>query len=162
MDCFTGFVFRYFKPMITLTEIKAQEAVGAAVKGNEIATLVRASDDPEAILWASRHKFAAVRTAAAKSSLIPFSQLLRLYFCDQTMTVKDACKESIERRGQEFDHLLELIEEFPQLSLPLGDRKGSYDFVDTIADEHGSYLEEKPAKVEFPKLVEQCKKSQGA
>ncbi len=147
--------------MITLTEIKVQEAIGSAVKGNEIATLVRASDDPEAILWASRHKYAAVRTVAAESPLIPFSQLLRLYFCDQTSTVKEACKESIERRGQEFDQLLALMEEFPQLSLPLGDRKGSYDFVATIADEHGSYLEERPAKVEFPKLVKQCKKSQG-
>ncbi|KKL77853.1 hypothetical protein LCGC14_2030710 [marine sediment metagenome] len=121
--------------MITLKEIQVQEALGSVSKGSEIAILVRATEDPKAILWASRHKYGAVRTAAAESPLIPFAQLLRLYFCDSSSTVKDACKESIAERNQEFEQLLEVMEEFPQMSLQLGYRNGSYDFVNLMADE---------------------------
>ena len=121
--------------MITLKEIKVQIAIGTVLKGNEIAVLVGTSDDPKAILWASRHKYAAVRAAAAKSPLIPFSQLLRLYFYDTFSTVKKACKESIQKRRQEFEQLLEVMEEFPQLSLQLNDRNGSYDFVENMVNE---------------------------
>ena len=121
--------------MITLKEIQVQVATGAVSKGNEIAVLVVASDDPKAILWASRHKYAAVRVAAAKSPLIPFSQLLRLYFYDTFSTVKKACKESIQDRRQEFEQLLEVVEEFPQLSLQLNDRNSSYDYVENMVNE---------------------------
>jgi len=148
--------------MITLKEIKIQEAIGAASKGNEIAALVRASDDPEAILWASRHKYAAVRAAAAESPLIPFSQLLRLYFCDVYTTVKDACKESIQKRNQEFEQLLEVMEEFPQLSLLLGDRNSSYDFVESMTDEPynsaDAVEETTAAEPDFPKIAKRSKK----
>jgi len=65
------------------------------------------------------------------SSFTPF----RLYFCDSSSTVKDACKESIAERNQEFEQLLEVMEEFPQMSLQLGYRNGSYDFVNLMADE---------------------------
>ena len=139
--------------MITLKEIKIQEAIGAVSKGSEIATLVRASDDPKAILWASKHKYAAVRAAAAKSLLIPFSQLLRLYFCDAYGTVKDACKQSIQKRSQEFEQLLKVMEEFPQLSLQLGDRNSSYNFVASTTDEpynsHGEEEETMPIEPDF-------------
>ncbi len=121
--------------MITLKEIQVQIALGVASKGSEIAVLVKASEDPKAILWASRHKYAAVRAVAAESPLIPFAQLLRLYFCDTYGTVKDACKESIQERGQEFEQLLEVMEEFPQMSLRLGDRNSSYDFRDSMINE---------------------------
>jgi hypothetical protein len=121
--------------MISLKEIQIQEAIGSAAKGNEIAVLVGASDDPKAILWASRHRYAAVRAAAAKSPLVPFAQLLRLYFCDPALIVRTACRESIQNRQQEFDQLLQVIEEFPQLSLQLGDRNGAYDFINNIEKE---------------------------
>ena len=132
--------------MIDLKEIKVQEAIGSARKGNELAVLIRATDDPKAILWASRHKYAAVRAAAAKSPLVPFSQLLRLYFCDSSSMVKEACRGSIAERQQEFEQLLEVMEEFPQLNLQLYDRKGSYDFVDTM-EEEGYAAEMRPTEM---------------
>lgn len=148
--------------MITLKEIKIQEAIGAASKGNEIATLVRASDDPKAILWASKHKYATVRAAAAESPLIPFSQLLRLYFCDTYSTVKDACKQSILKRNQEFEQLLEVMEEFPQLSLQLGDRNSSYDFVESMTgelyDSTDAGEETTAAEPDFPEIAKRNKK----
>lgn len=148
--------------MITLKEIKIQEALGVASKGNEIAVLIRASDDPEAILWASRHKYAPVRVAAAESPLIPFSQLLRLYFCDLHTTVKDACRESIRNRNQEFEQLLEVMEEFPQLSLSLGNRNSSYDFIESMTDEPYNKLyreeETRPIESDFPEITKRSKK----
>ena len=109
--------------MITLEEIKVQIAIGSATKNVEIATLVRASGDPKAIKWATHHKFVMVRKAAAASPLIPFTQLLRMYFCDKAMSVVETCKDRIMSRTQEFEQLLTVMEEFPQFSLLLDDRK---------------------------------------
>lgn len=124
--------------MMSLKEIKVQIALGVATKGNEIALLVEVSDDPKAISWASKHKYAAVRKVAVQSPLCPFTSLVKLSLMDSSTIVRACCKASILNRQQEFRQLLEVLEEFPQLSLALKDKRKPLQSIQKISNEMGT------------------------
>ena len=122
---------------ITLKEVKTQLALGSIQGYKDIAALVKCTTNTKLVYWASKHVSADVRRAAVKHKLCPFGMLIKICFFDRSNIVrKEAEKVLKTSRKDQLERLLDLVEEFPQLSFSFHENeKVKWEELDTEIDE---------------------------
>jgi len=104
---------------ITKKEILVQIALGTAEKPQQIARLVRNTDDIEALEWAIKYKNTKVRSAAICNPNLPIGIFLWAYINETSKTAQNVLRIIKQERQNEIDQVLFLIKTYPQLSLDL-------------------------------------------
>lgn len=105
---------------ITLQEIQVQLAVGSLQTPQEVAAMVRISNDLDVVIWASNHRSFYVRLAAIEHDYCPFARIINAMLHDGSGKVVEAARIILKgRRKEEYAHFMTCLADYPQLSLPL-------------------------------------------
>ena len=102
---------------ISLDEITIQVALGTLVDPYHIAGFILVTTDIKAIVWAANHASAKVREAAVRNPRCSLGLLVKLGLIDTANAVRNASREALILRKDEFKDFLFVVEEYPQLAL---------------------------------------------
>lgn len=105
-------------------EFVAQIALGTLITAPaEIAKIVKKSDAPRIVRWASLHNSAKVRAAAAGNSSLPLIDFVRMRLFDNSSGVQQILHKNLEDREDDILELFAFLADYPQFRLPFIDEK---------------------------------------
>lgn len=106
---------------ISLKELKVQLGLGLIAPDNALATIIGNSTDTNVLAWAFKHKIAKIRAAALSNPRLPVGLFIYGGLFASTQTERRAYNKMLSKRKKDMQRTLQVIAEYPQLSLVFPD-----------------------------------------